>query len=122
MICYAQRAPGRAPAHTRLRVLGLRLDHYYPKMIFNPQNVNKMERTKLVSVRLETETFEKIEEIVERETYYKRSDVINNLLKAVLDNFTPEQIHDMMYRWKWDRNVVNTQFEVTTEIKPFKRK
>lgn len=81
-----------------------------------------MERTKLVSVRLETETFEKIEKIVDRETYYKRSDVINNLLKAVLDNFDDGQIHDMMYRWKWDRNVVNTQFEVTKELKPYERK
>ena len=81
-----------------------------------------MERTKLVSVRLETETFEKIEKIVARETYYKRSDVINNLLKAVLDNFDDGQIHDMMYRWKWDRNVVNTQFEVTKELKPYERR
>lgn len=81
-----------------------------------------MERTKLVSVRLETETFEKIEKIVARETYYKRSDVINNLLKAVLDNFDDGQIHDMMYRWKWNRNVVNTQFEVTKELKPYERK
>lgn len=81
-----------------------------------------MERTKLVSVRLETETYDKIEKIVERETYYKRSDVINNLLKAVLDNFDDGQIHDMMYRWKWDRNVVNTQFEVTKELKPYERK
>lgn len=81
-----------------------------------------MERTKLVSVRLETETYEKIEKIVERESYYKRSDVINNLLKAVLDNFNDEQIYDMMYRWKWDGNVVNTQFEVTKELKPYERK
>jgi metal-responsive CopG/Arc/MetJ family transcriptional regulator len=73
-------------------------------------------------VRLETETFEKIEKIVARETYYKRSDVINNLLKAVLDNFDDGQIHNMMYRWKWDRNVVNTQFEVTKELKPYERK
>ena len=81
-----------------------------------------MERTKLVSVRLETETYDKIEKIVARETYYKRSDVINNLLKAVLDNFDDGQIHDMMYRWKWDINVVNTQFEVTQELKPYERK
>ena len=81
-----------------------------------------MERTKLVSVRLETETFEKIEKIVERETYYKRSDVINNLLKAVLDNFDDGQIHDMMNRWNWDRNIVNTQFEITKELKPYERK
>ena len=81
-----------------------------------------MERTKLVSVRLETETYDKIEKIVERETYYKRSDVINNLLKAVLDNFDDGQIHNMMNRWTWDRNVVNTQFEVTKELKPYERK
>lgn len=81
-----------------------------------------MERTKLVSVRLETETYDKIEKIVARETYYKRSDVINNLLKAVLDNFDDGQIHDMMHRWKWMENVVNTQFEVTKELKPYERK
>lgn len=81
-----------------------------------------MKRTKLVSVRIETETYDKIEKIVARETYYKRSDVINNLLKAVLDNFDDGQIHDMMNRWKWDRNVVNTQFEVTKELKPYERK
>lgn len=81
-----------------------------------------MERTKLVSVRLETETYDKIEKIVERERYYKRSDVINNLLKAVLDNFDAGQIQDMMNRWKWNGNVVNTQFEVTKELRPYERK
>ena len=81
-----------------------------------------MERTKLMSVRLETETYNKIEKIVERERYYKRSDVINNLLKAVLDNFDAGQIQDMMNRWKWNGNVVNTQFEVTKELKPYERK
>lgn len=81
-----------------------------------------MERTKLVSVRIETETYEKIEKIVERERYYKRSDVINNLLKAVLDNFDDGQIHDMMHRWKWDSNVVNTLFEITKELKSYERK
>lgn len=91
-------------------------------MIFNPQNENKMERTKLVSIRLETETFEKIEEIVKRERYIKRSDVINNILKAVLDNFTSGQVHDMLMRWQWNRNVVNTQFEITKELKPYERK
>ena len=43
-------------------------------------------------------------------------------MKAVLDNFDDGQIHDMMYRWKWDRNVVNTQFKVTDELKPYERK
>ena len=81
-----------------------------------------MERTKLVSVRLETETYNKIEKIVERERYYKRSDVINNLLKAVLDNFDAGHIQDMMNRWKWNGNIVNTQFEVTKELKPYERK
>lgn len=81
-----------------------------------------MERTKLVSVRLETETYDKIEKIVERESYYKRSDVINNLLKAVLDNFTEWEVHDMMCRYKWLGNVVETQFKVTKELKPYERK
>ena len=81
-----------------------------------------MKRTKLVSVRLETETYDKIEKIVERESYYKKSDVINNLLKAVLDNFTEWEVHDMMCRYKWLGNVVETQFKVTKELKPYERK
>lgn len=81
-----------------------------------------MERTKLTSIRLETEIVEKIEEIIKRESYYKRSDVINNLLRCVLTKFTTGQVHYMMQRWRWDYNKCITNFEVTQELEPYKPK
>lgn len=80
-----------------------------------------MERTKLMSIRLEDETIAFVEKFVANNKYYKKSNVVNNILRAVLDNFTEGEIYDMVYRWKWSRNVVNTKFEVTKELKPYKR-
>lgn len=81
-----------------------------------------MERTKLTSIRLETESLEKIDNFVKTRTYFKRSDVINNILAAVLQNFTEGEVYDMVCRYRWNRNVVNTKFEVTQELKPLKRR
>ena len=81
-----------------------------------------MERTKLTSIRLETDNLEKIEKVVERERYYNRSEVINNLLKCVLTKFTDGQVHKMMQRYNWERNVCVTQFEITDELEPYNRK
>ena len=81
-----------------------------------------MERIKLTSIRLETDTLEKIDEIVKRESYYKRSEVINNLLRCVLTKFTTGQVHDMVQRWRWIQNKCITNFEVTQELEPYKPK
>lgn len=43
-----------------------------------------MENLKLVSVRLNPKTLDKIDELAKRHDYYTRSSIINNLLKAVL--------------------------------------
>lgn len=80
-----------------------------------------MERTKLTSIRLEMETVNKIEEIANSERYIKKSDVINNILAAVFQNFTSQEVRDMVYRFKWYHNVVVTKFEPTKELKPLKR-
>ena len=53
--------------------------------------------------------------------YYKKSEVINNILTAVFENFTDEQIRDMISRYKWWKNKVETKFEPTQELKPLKR-
>ena len=80
-----------------------------------------MERTKLTSNRLELDTLAEIEKIVENERWYKRSDVINNILAAVFQNFTENEIRNMVYRFKWYQNVVDAKFEPTKELKPLKR-
>lgn len=81
-----------------------------------------MERTKLTSIRLETDTLEKIEKVVGRERYYNRSEVINNLLRCVLTKFTERQVRDMMRRYRWQNNVCVTNFEITNELEPYNRK
>ena len=81
-----------------------------------------MERTKLTSIRLELDTIKEIEEIVENEQWYKRSDVIKNILAAVFRNFTKNEIRNMVYRFKWWQNVVDTKFEPTKELKTPKRR
>lgn len=77
-----------------------------------------MERTKLTSIRLETDTIEKIDNLVKKNTYWKRSDYINNILAAVLKNFTEWEVLQMVSRYKWLQNKVNAKFEITHEIKP----
>ena len=79
-----------------------------------------MDTTKLTSIRLESKTIEKIDNFVKTRTYWKRSGVINNILAAVLENFTPWEIYQMVQRYNWERNKVNAKFEITEELKPLK--
>lgn len=79
-----------------------------------------MDTTKLTSIRLESKTIEKIDNFVKTRTYWKRSNVINNILAAVLENFTPWEIYQMVQRYTWENNKVNAKFEITQEIKPLK--
>lgn len=76
-----------------------------------------MERTKLTSIRLRNEVLDKIDEITAKHNYWKRSEVINTLLDAVMSNFNDRQIYDMLRRWDWRLNVVKAEFEITKELK-----
>ena len=79
-----------------------------------------MERTKLTSIRLENEIRDQVDKLAEKHIYWKRSAVINNLLKAVLKNFTDAQIYDMLCAHRWRRNIVKTDFTITDELGPLK--
>lgn len=76
-----------------------------------------MEETKLTSIRLRKDVLQKIEKISEDHHYWKRSEVINNLLLAVVSNFNDGQIYNMLRRWDWRQNVVKAEFEITKELK-----
>lgn len=76
-----------------------------------------MEETKLTSIRLRVDVLQKIDKIVEDHRYWKRSEVINNVLLAVVSNFNERQIYDMLRRWDWRNNVVKAEFEITKELK-----
>ena len=75
-----------------------------------------MENKKLISVRMEERTLREIEKITRERSYWKRSDVICNLLSAVFANFTPFQIYNMMQIWLWERQEVDAKFEITDKM------
>lgn len=55
-----------------------------------------MENLKLISCRIDPETMKLIDTFVSRHGYWKRNAVINGILTAVVDTFTPSDIYDMV--------------------------
>ena len=74
-----------------------------------------MKPKKLTSVRLDEVILQRADEFVARHKYWKRSDVLNNVLLAALLNFTEAEIYDMVKTWEWRARKVNTQFVKTDE-------
>lgn len=66
----------------------------------------------LVSCRIDPETLEKIEKQVKRHYYWKRNTIINGILTAVMDNFTDQQVYDMIRYWRQGHNEVKAEFEI----------
>lgn len=73
---------------------------------------------KLTSIRFDVEVLEKIERFTADHRYWKRSDVINLVLRAVFENFETREIYDMVRNWAWDNKKVNAKFEITDEPRP----
>lgn len=73
---------------------------------------------KLTSIRFDVDVLEKIERFVVDHRYWKRSDVINLVLRAVFENFTISEIYDMVREWSWNKKKVNAKFEITDEPRP----
>lgn len=73
---------------------------------------------KLTSIRFDVDVLEKIERFVVDHRYWKRSDVINLVLRAVFENFTTSEIYDMVREWSWNKKKVNAKFEITDEPRP----
>lgn len=66
----------------------------------------------LVSCRIDPETLEKIEKQVKRHYYWKRNTIINGILTAVMDNFSDQQVYDMIRYWRQGHNEVKAEFEI----------
>lgn len=77
---------------------------------------------KLTSIRLDSDTLKKVEKVTVKHRYWNRSDIINNVLRAVFENFDDDAIYDMIRYYAWQKNVVNCNFEITDELKPYERK
>lgn len=80
------------------------------------------ENLKLVSVRMDDDLIKKLDEVAQKHTYWKRSDIIRNVLIAVFAEMSAGAIYNMMrYAW-YKKNVVDAKFEITDELKPYEKK
>lgn len=62
-----------------------------------------MENLKLISCRIDPETLRLIDTWASKYRYWKRNTVINGILTAVVDTFTPSDIYDMVrYSRRYD--------------------
>lgn len=75
-------------------------------------------KKQLTSIRFDVDVLEKIERFAAVHRYWKRSDVINLVLRAVFENFDTGQIYDMVRAYSWRHKKVNTKFEITDEPRP----
>lgn len=66
----------------------------------------------LVSCRIDPETLEKIEAQVKKHYYWKRNTIINGILTAVMDNFTDQQVYDMVRYYPKGQDEVKANFEI----------
>lgn len=66
----------------------------------------------LVSCRIDPETLKKIETLSQRHYYWKRNTIINGILTAVMDNFTDQQIYDMVRYWRKSGYEIKSEFEI----------
>ena len=74
---------------------------------------------KLISVRLDEDLIRKMDEVAQKHTYWKRSDIIRNILIAVFAEMSAGDIYNMIrYAW-YKKNVVDAKFEITNELKPY---
>lgn len=77
---------------------------------------------KLISVRLDDDLIRKLDELVKRHTYWKRSDIIRNILIAALAEMSAGDIYSMLRYHYYKKNVVDAKFEITGELKPYEKK
>ena len=80
------------------------------------------ENLKLISIRMDDDVIRKLDEIARNHTYWRRSDIIRNILIAVLAEMSAGDIYNMIrYAW-YKKNVVDAKFEITDELKPYEKK
>lgn len=72
---------------------------------------------KLLSVRIEPETLEKIEAFTKSHTYWNRNSVINSLLTTLFMDFTDKQLYDMVRRHWFKQNQIKADYEITQDLK-----
>lgn len=72
---------------------------------------------KLLSVRIEPETLDKIEAFTKSHTYWNRNSVINCVLTTLFNDFTDRQVYDMVRRHWFKKNEIKAEYEITNDLK-----
>lgn len=80
------------------------------------------ENLKLISIRLDEDLIRKVDELAERHIYWRRSDIIRNILIATLAEMSAKDLYNMIRYYSYKRNVIDAKFEITDELKPYERK
>ena len=70
------------------------------------------ENLKLISVRIDPETLDRIEAFVMEHRYWKRNAIINQVLTAVMNDFDERSIYDMTRRNYFPKQEVNAKYEI----------
>lgn len=68
------------------------------------------ENLKLLSVRIEPETVEKIDQFVRNRRYWKRNTVVNAILTAVMNDFREDEVYDMVRRSYYSKEKVTCSY------------
>ena len=70
------------------------------------------ENLKLVSVRIDPDTIEKIDEFVKQHYYWKRNGVINAILWAAMHDFKTDDVYDMVRRNRYKTQAIDCKYEI----------
>lgn len=70
------------------------------------------ELLKPVSTRLDPETIDRIDAFCMERRYWKRNTVINNILWAVMHDFSEQEIYDMVRRNHFRSEPVEHKYEI----------
>lgn len=70
------------------------------------------ENLKLLSVRIDPDTVEKIDQFVRDRRYWKRNTVVNAILTAVMNDFSKDSVYDMVRRSFHSRENVDAVYRI----------
>jgi len=70
-----------------------------------------------ISAKIDPETIAKIDRITEHHYYWKRNTIINGILTAVVDTFSPNEIYDMIRYGRHLDNDTEGTFKLWTSKK-----
>lgn len=67
---------------------------------------------KLLSVRIDPDTVEKIDRFIVNRRYWKRNTVVNAILTAVMNDFREDAVYDMVRRSFHSRQNVDAVYKI----------